>query len=141
MVSIQNAKPGKVIDNTAEELKSVKEVHMPEWAKFVKSGAGKNRPPMDNDWWYKRTASVLRRVALTGPVGVSKLRTKYSAKVNRGFKPERVYKAGGKIIRSILQQLEKAELIRYAEKGVHKGRIVTPKGQSFLSKAAKKSRD
>jgi ribosomal protein S19E (S16A) len=34
----------------------------------------------------------------------------------------------------MLQQLEKDGLIKYDEKGVHKGRIITPKGKSFLDK-------
>lgn len=54
-----------------------------------------------------------------------------------GHKPERVYKASGKITRTILQQLEKAELIKFTEKGIHKGRIITPKGKSLLDKASK----
>lgn len=137
MVSIRDTKAPEAIEKTAEELKKLKELEMPEWAKFVKTGAGKERPPMKKDWWHMRAASILRRISLIGPVGVSKLRTKYSSKANRGHKPGRVYKAGGKILRTILQQLEKAGLVRYTEKGVHKGRIVTPKGQSFLAKAAK----
>jgi len=41
------------------------------------------------------------------------------------------------ILRKILQQLEKAELLKYVEKGVHKGRIVTGKGEKLLNQAAK----
>ena len=137
MVSIRDIKGSELITKAAEELKKVKEMDMPQWALFVKTGAGKDRPPMKLDWWHMRSASVLRRIALTGPIGVSKLRTKYSNRKNRGYKPEKTYKASGKIIRTILQQLEKSGFIRYAEKGVHKGRIVTPKGQSFLAKATK----
>ena len=137
MDSIRDTKGSELIPKAAEELKKVKEMEMPQWALFVKTGAGKERPPMKLDWWHLRAASVLRRIALTGPVGVSKLRTKYSNRKNRGYKPEKTYKASGKIIRTILQQLEKSGFIRYAEKGVHKGRIVTPKGQSFLAKATK----
>lgn len=141
MVSIQNAKPQKLVEMTAKELQKVKGLEMPDWGKFVKTGARKERPPMNEDWWYQRTASILRRIALTGPIGVSKLRVKYSARVSRGYKPKAVYKAGGKIIRTILQKLEKAELIRYTQKGVHKGRVITPKGQSFLAKVAKSAKE
>jgi len=48
-------------------------------------------------------------------------------------KPEKFYKGSGNIIRKILQQLEKAELIKQNEQG-RKGRIVTNKGRSFLDK-------
>ena len=137
---------GKIYDISAQdlikklsnELKKSKEVKMPSWAMFVKTGVHKERPPLQIDWWYMRAASVLRRVYMLGPVGVSKLRRKYGGKQNRGHKPEHVYKASGKVLRTILQQLEKEGFIKQVEKGVHKGRVVTPKGSSFMDKLAKK---
>lgn len=137
MVTIYDVDAGKLIKNLAEELKKVDSIVAPEWAKFVKTGAGKERPPVDEDWWYMRAASVMRKILIGGPLGVSKLRKKYSSKKNRGHKPERVYVGGGNILRKILQQLEKAELLKYVEKGVHKGRIVTGKGEKLLNLAAK----
>jgi len=59
-------------------------------------------------------------------------------KKNRGVKPEKFYKASGKVIRTILQQLEAEGLIKQVEKGVHKGKIVTPKGRSFLDTLIRK---
>ena len=137
---------GKIYDISAQdlikklsnELKKSKEVKMPSWAMFVKTGVSKERPPLQIDWWYMRAASVLRRVYMLGPIGVSKLRRKYGGKQNRGHKPEHTYKASGKVLRTVLQQLEKEGLIKQVEKGVHKGRVVTPKGNSFMDKLAKK---
>jgi small subunit ribosomal protein S19e len=80
----------------------------------------------------------MRTTQRIGPIGVSKLRSKYGGKKNRGMKPEKFYPASGKIIRTILQQLENAELVKKEEKGVHKGRIIAPKGVSLLDKAASK---
>lgn len=137
MVNIYDVDPGKLIEKLADELKKIESITAPEWAKFAKTGAGKERPPVKKDWWHARAASVMRKVYLVGPVGVSKLRKKYSAKKNRGHKPERVYVGSGNILRKILQQLEKAELLKYVEKGVHKGRIVTSKGEKLLNQAAK----
>lgn len=138
MATIYDVSTAELIKKVAEELKKKDNVKKPDWAEFVKTGAGKERPPEDRDWWYLRAASVLRKVAIVGPVGVSKLRTKYGSKKNRGSKPERFYRGSGKIIRTILQQLEKEGLIKQAEKGVHKGKIITPKGVSLLDKALKK---
>lgn len=126
----------ELIIKTAEELKKVPEIKPPAWTPFVKTGMHKERPPVNKDWWYVRTASVLRTVYRLGPVGVSKLRTKYGGKKNRGHKKEHSYKGSGNIIRKSLQQLEKAGFVKFAEKGVHKGRVVTPKGKSFLDKIA-----
>ena len=135
MATIYDTNPNALINKAAEELK--KQIKEPEWAKFVKTGVATDRPPAETDWWYKRAASILRSVYLKGPIGTNKLRHKYSSKKNRGYKPEKTFNAGGKIIRTILQQLEKAELIQKGEKDKHKGRLVTPKGKSFLDKLSK----
>ena len=129
----------ELILKTAEELKKIPEIKPPAWAAFVKTGMHKERPPVNDDWWYMRAASVLRIVYRLGPIGVSKLRTKYGGKKNRGHKKEHFYKGSGSILRKSLQQLEKAGFIKFAEKGVHKGRIITPKGKSFLDKIATES--
>lgn len=128
--------PQELILKTAEELKKIPEIKPPVWAAFVKTGMHKERPPVNDDWWYVRAASVLRSVYRFGPVGVSKLRAKYGGKKNRGVKKEHFYKGSGSILRKSLQQLEKAGFVRSGEKGVHKGRIITPKGRSFLDKIA-----
>lgn len=136
MATIYDVDPSELIKRAASSLKNIEQIKEPVWAKFVKTGASKERPPIELDWWYARAASVLRKIYLLGPIGVNKLRKKYGGKKNRGHKPERSYPGSGNIIRKILQQLEKAELIKYAEKGVYKGRIITPKGKKFLDKIA-----
>ena len=136
MTHIELVKPEELISKAAEELKSQKLVEPTEWAKFVKTGHHKERLPDDPDWWYFRSAAILKNVAGRGPVGTQKLRTKYGGRKNRGHKPEHFYRASGSVIRKILQQLEKSELIKQAEKGKHKGRVLTPKGISFLDKIA-----
>ena len=77
----------------AEALKKVPEFKEPEWAQYVKSGAGKERPIDDVDFWHKRAASILRNIYKKGSVGVNRLRTKYGSKKNRGFKPEEFRKS------------------------------------------------
>ncbi|HIH51986.1 MAG TPA: 40S ribosomal protein S19, partial [Nanoarchaeota archaeon] len=99
----------------AEALKKIPEFKEPDWAKLVKSGPSKERPIDDLDFWHKRAASILRQIYKKKIVGVSKLRTKYGSKKNRGFKPEEFRKAGGKIIRTILQQSDKAGFTEIAK--------------------------
>ena len=135
MATVYDIEASKLIKKAAEELK--KQIKMPEWALFVKTGVNKERQPVDKDWWYMRAASILRKIYMNGPVGTGKLKTKYGGRKNRGYKPEKTYKASGKIIRIILQQLEKLELIKKVEKGVHKGRGITPKGKKFLDQLSK----
>lgn len=121
----------------AEALKELPEFKQPEWADFVKSGPAKERPIDDLDFWYKRAASILKQIYKKKIVGVSRLRTKYGSKKNRGYKPERFKKAGGKIIRTILQQCDKARFTEIAKeikgvKGRRPGRQLTETGKSFL---------
>jgi len=132
-----NIKKQELVEKLSKELKSVKEVKAPDWAKFVKTGVSKEFPPVEQDWWYFRTASILRKVAEKGPIGVSKLRNDYGSKKNRGYKPERFFKASGNIIRKALQQLETAGFIKQDQKGNHKGRVLTPAGEKFLNKTVK----
>ena len=136
MTTMYDVDPQELVTKAAEQLKKVPEIKAPAWAPFAKTGTHKERPPVNDDWWYIRSASVLRTIYRLGPVGVSKLRTKYGGKKNRGVKKEHFFKGSGSILRKSMQQLEKAGLIKFVEKGVHKGRVITPKGKSFLDKIA-----
>ena len=111
-MSVFDVDAQKLVEKVAAELKKIKEMEAPEWSQFVKSGAHKERPPQREDWWYIRSASILRTIYKKGPVGVSKLKSKYGGAKNRGVKPHRFTKASGKVIRTILQQLEDAELVK-----------------------------
>ena len=127
---------GELVERAATELKKMPQLQPPEWGKFVKTGVHKERPPMRGDWWHVRAASMLRKLAILGPIGTSKLRRKYSGRRNRGAAPEHHYPGSGNIARKILQQLEKAGLAKQDKRGVHKGRMITPKGMSVLEKAS-----
>jgi len=137
MVTAFDINPQELIGKTAAKLKEVNEIQPPEWSVFAKTGAHKERQPHDKDWWYTRTAAVLRTVYDRDCIGVSKLRTKYGGRRNRNVKMGRFYKGSGSVIRKALQQLEKAGLVSKNDKGVHKGRKITAKGRSFLDKIAK----
>lgn len=128
----------KLLEAVAEELKAIEAVKPPVWSKFCKTGSFRERPPANKDWWFLRSASVLRKLARIGPIGTSKLRVLYGGKGNRGVDAEKFVKGSGNILRKILQQLEKAGFAKQAEKGVHKGRVITPKGLSLLDKCASK---
>jgi len=138
MKSVYDAPKQELGEKLAEELKNYEEIKAPEWAMFVKTGTNKERPPIQRDWWYKRAASILVKVWSYGPIGVSKLRVKYGGRKRRGYKPAEFRKSSGNIIRKILQQLETAELIKQDSRDTHKGRIITGKGISLLTKASRK---
>ncbi|MBL7160729.1 MAG: 30S ribosomal protein S19e [Candidatus Aenigmarchaeota archaeon] len=133
MVSIREADTQKLIIKAAEALKGMEGMKMPDWARFVKTGPSRERPPEQDDWWWIRGASVLRKIYLEGR-GISKLRKVYSGRKNRGHQPEKMVRGSGKIIRTLLKQLEGAGMVKI-EKG--KGRVITPLGQKFMDKVAK----
>ncbi len=135
MATIYDIDPNELIEKAGLEFKKLG-IKKPSWSDFVKTGRHKERPPANTDWWYFRLAAILRSVYKLGPIGVSKLRTKYGGRKNRGHKPDKVFRGSGSIIRKALQQLEENGFVKKIEKDVHKGRIITPKGTSFLDKIA-----
>ena len=82
--------------------------------------------------------NVLFGIAMSVPVvvltvGVNRLKTRYGSRKNRGMRPEVFRKSSGKIIRTILQQAEKAELLEKTnELGRRSGRKLTEKGKEFM---------
>lgn len=128
---VRDVNPQKLTKKLGEELKSRDEIEPPEWSHFVKTGPQKERPPEESDWWYLRSASILRRVFEKGPIGVSRLRSFYGGKISRGSAPEKIQKGSGKIVRRILQQLEEANLVEKEEK---EGRKIAPDGMSLLDR-------
>jgi len=115
-----------------QKLKETGKVQAPEWAADVKTGTHRQYPPLQQDWYYTRCGSILRKIYIDGPVGVQRLRSLYGGKKNRGVRPDRHERGGGSIIRDALQQLEKAGLV----KTIKGGRVITPLGMAFLDKVA-----
>jgi small subunit ribosomal protein S19e len=138
MTDIKSKEPHKYNKNLAEALKKLPEFHPPEWIDFVKTSAHKLRPTSEQDFWHKRSASILRQIYVKEIVGVNRLRSRYGGRKKRGVKPSEFRKAGGKIIRTILQQAEKAGLIEKAKQGKKSGRKLTQKGKEFLEHLGEK---
>lgn len=134
MVSVKYVPPRLFIEELARYLKeNVKEVQPPEWSLYAKTGSHKERVPDDPEWWYKRCASLLRKLYIHGPVGLERLRVAYGGRKNLGHKRKHFSKAGGSAIRKALQQLEAAGLVMKVER---KGRVLTPKGRALLDTLA-----
>ena len=138
MATLQDVPSEKLIIAAASELEKIDEIKPPEWAAFAKTGVHKERPPTQDNWWYIRAAAVLRKVYINNSLGVSKLRKAYGGRKNLGHQPEHKRLASGAIIRKVLQQIEAAGFVK-TKKG--KGRVITPKGQSFMNKLARELRN
>ena len=122
------------IERLAEQLKKDSKIEPPSWAQFVKTGSHAERVPQNRDWWYVRCASLLRKVYIHGPIGLSDLKSVYGGRKKLGYPPAHHRDAGGAIIRKALQQLEGAG---YVAKANGKGRILTQDGMKRLDNLGK----
>ncbi len=109
-------------------------VKPPTWANFVRTGVHTERAPAQDDWWYVRCASVMRKLHKMGPVGVSRLAAEYGGKKDRGSAPYKAAKGSRSIISEVFHDLEKAGLVA---KRAPKGRMLSPEGQKMLAKATR----
>jgi len=132
MTTLYDVPADKLIKLTAAKLKEDSRIEPPEWAGWIKTGVHKEHQPQDDDWWYIRCASLLRRIAIDGPVGTQRLRSVYGGKTDNSSRPERFVKGSGSIIRKAMQQLEASGFLRTTQKG----REVSPLGRSFLDNSA-----
>ena len=123
--------PSKLLPPLAAELKNRKAVAPPLWATFVKTGVHKQRGPVSTDWWYLRSASVLRKIYVLGTVGVERLASEYGGKRDRGSAPYHARSGSRSILREILQQLEKSGLVKAYK---NQGRRISPEGLKLLDK-------
>lgn len=119
-----------LIEKLAKYLKdNIDEIVPPPWTPLVKTGSHTQRPPQNPDWWFTRCASLLRKIYIKGPIGISRLRSEYGGRVDRGVRPEHARKGGGATVRKPIQQLEASALVKPLG---NKGRVVTKEGRRLL---------
>lgn len=129
MTTVYDVPAKELIDEIAKTFHQDKTFTMPEENTFVRTGIHTENPPENKDWWYIRCASILRKIYINNGIGIEHLRQEYGGKRDRGSKPYKARGGSGSIARRAVQQLEKAG---YVTKIKGKGRVVTPKGRSFL---------
>lgn len=133
MTTVYDVPSDMLIRCVAEKLKLNEKIKIPEKLKFIKTGLHREKAPSQSDWWYIRTAAVLRKVYLEQCVGTCHLASMFGGARDRGSKPDRAKKGSRAIIRHVLQQLEQAGYISCV-KG--KGRFISPSGKAFLDNTA-----
>ena len=136
MSNVYEVNAADLVKVASQRLKE-KSMKKPGYVDFVKSGPSKERVPHERDFWFTRSASILRQVYLNGPIGVSKLRTRYGSRKEHVVHKHHHMKAGGSIIRDSLIELEKLKLV----KNTKEGRVITPQGKSFLDKISNELKD
>lgn len=135
MVTLYDVPADDLIQEAADRLEG--RIEQPDWIEYAKTGSSRELPPQQDDFWYVRAASLLRKLATDSPVGVDRLASEYGGR-KRGTNRYRVAKARNdtgskKIIRTVLQQLEDEGLVETAQ---GEGRRLTADGRSFLDDVA-----
>ncbi|MFX1485967.1 MAG: 40S ribosomal protein S19, partial [Promethearchaeota archaeon] len=98
MTTVFDVPADTLIREVAKILKKdYEQVTPPSWASYVKTGSHKERAVENPEWWFVRCASILRKVYLTYPIGVSRLRTTYGGRKRKGSRPEHFRKGSGAI--------------------------------------------
>ena len=129
MTTLYDVPTKELIDEVAKKLQNDKSIVLPEENRYVRTGVHKENPPTNKDWWYVRCAAILRKIYIKNIIGIEQLRAEYGGGKNRGSKPSKARSGSGSIARRAVQQLEKAG---YVTRIKGKGRVLTPKGRSFL---------
>ena len=138
MVTVYDVPAEKLILKVAEKLKGCDAIEAPAWAEFVKTGRHTEKAPAQDDWWYTRSAAILRTLYVKGPMGSSKLAAEYGGYADKGSMPNRAIKGSRNIARKCMMQLENAGYLVSVEK---KGRGISPSGMSLLDNSAKEVYD
>jgi small subunit ribosomal protein S19e len=134
LITPHDVPASKLIEKTAKYLKeNVDAVTPPAWSTVAKTGSHVEKQPQNPDWWYTRSASLLRKVYVHGPIGLERLRAEYGGQKGFTVTREHAFKCGGSNIRKVLQQLETAGLVETAKP---KGRKVTKEGRKLLQELA-----
>jgi small subunit ribosomal protein S19e len=141
MTSYRDVPPTDLVAALRVEMDQFEQVVAPEWAVDVKTGTHREMPPVQEDWWQTRAASMLRKIAIHGPIGTNHLAQMYGGVRNRGVRPNRAVTGSRNITRKILQQLDQSGLttIKTNPAGTKKlGRVITPTAHSLLDRVAVK---
>lgn len=140
MTDLYDAPADEVIEALTDRLEAESAIAEPDWLAFVTAGVDRELPPEQERFWPRRAASLLRKVAIEGPIGVGSLESIYGGakqgSTRYRVRPRHTAEGSGNIIRTALQQLEAAGYVEIAE---GEGRQVTPAGQSLLDEVAREA--
>lgn len=130
---VYKVKPDVIIEELTQELKGLDELTVPEWAEYAKTGASRERAPQQDDWWHRRGASLMRKLYIESPRGVRSLVRDYGGRNSERVRPHSSAGSSKKVVRTILQQLEDADLVETRDEG----RSLSPEGRSLVDRLSK----
>merc|ERR1712199_38194 len=133
--SVKDVPAADFIKAAAEFLKRQPKFDVPKYHDIVKTAVAKEFAPYDEDWFYIRAASILRKVYLRKGTGIGALKKWYGGSngTHRGTRKAHFMTASGAIIRKAMHELEKLEMMTHSEDG---GRMITSKGRAEMDRIA-----
>ena len=129
MATAYDVPADKLITRLAQELEKIDTLKPPAWAVFVKTGRHREKSPANDAWWHVRSAAVLRKIYIDGPIGTTRIAAAFGGKADRGSKPNKAVRGSRAIARTTVKQLEKSQLVQKDKDG---GRVVTGKGRKLV---------
>ena len=139
MTTIHDVPADLLITELASRLSEMSDITAPDWADYAKTGTHRERPPVQSDWWEVRSAAILRKVGMLGPIGVNHMSQHFGGPKDRGVKKNKAVAGSRNIARKILQQLSDSGLLVESMNtagNVNRGKIVSSEGQALLDAVA-----
>lgn len=130
-VGVNDISANIFIEKLAAHLKSQGSIQQPNWSTFVKTSVARQFSPENQDWYYIRSAAILRRLYCEGTQtgnGMGDLRRMFGGCKDGSVVPRHFKLASGQIITTIIKQAQK---LGYVEKSEN-GRKLSEKGKKFL---------
>merc|ERR1711953_863064 len=111
MVTLKDVPANKFIEAYAEFLKKSNKIELPKWVDLVKTGHYHELAPYDDDWFYTRSAAIVRRLTVRPRLGVGSLANMFGGKERNGSARKHHAKDSKAVIRACMKALEKAGIL------------------------------
>jgi len=133
-VCVKDVDAFKWIKGFAAHLKTQGQLEVPEFVDYTKTSSAKTLAPQDPDWYYVRSAAVLRRVYLRPFTGIGGLSKVFGSAYGKS-RPMHFRTAAKGVLRHVLQSLEKLGLLTKSDDG---GRVITKAARRDCDRVAMK---
>ncbi|WP_411025433.1 40S ribosomal protein S19, partial [Salmonella sp. s55004] len=131
--TVKDVDADEFVKALAAFFKKSGKLKIPDWVDVVKMGIHKELAPVDQDWYYTRSAAVARHLYVRGGVGVNSMTKIFGGRIRRGTRPSHACRGSSSVARKVLQSLEGVKII---EKYGNHGRRITSQGQRDLDRIA-----
>ncbi|ORM42289.1 40S ribosomal protein S19-A [Babesia sp. Xinjiang] len=133
--SLKDCNPDVFIAAFAQQMELKNYIDPPKWIDYAKTSSAKELAPQNPKWFYIRSAAILRHLYFNPDEGIGRLKRVYASRKRRGCAPNHTCPASGKIIRTIVQQLEANGFLEKSKD--NKGRRLSRRGCNIVNEFAR----